>query len=85
MADTWGLPEVNHWWLPDDEQYPAVIQSIRTCVEQRGLLPTAAGKARGEDQWNIKSIFANLKVTDDPSMDSLPSSSSQLANARRGR
>lgn len=80
MANLWGLPELNHWWLPDNQNHSAVIQSIRSCVEHRvPISPMAAGRARSEDQRNIKSIFANLSVQDDE-----PSSSTH-AGTRRGR
>lgn len=62
MAELWGVPEINHWWLPDDESYPAVVRSVRSFMENR--LPLAARQSRSEDQRNIKGIFAQMTVHD---------------------
>lgn len=71
MAEVWGLPEVRHWWLPDDEACPAVVRSIHTFMADR--LTNVEGQSRSEDQRNIKGIFSQLSVGDNPK--SSPSSS----------
>ena len=63
MATIWNLPEINRWWIPNGEGYPAVIRSIRECMGDR--LPQAASKARSEDQRSIKGIFSSLTMRDE--------------------
>lgn len=60
MASIWDLPEINQWWIPNEEGYPEVIRSIRECMGNR--LPNAASHSRSEDQRNIKGIFSNLTI-----------------------
>lgn len=62
MAEHWEIPEIDHWWLPNEEAYPPVIRSIRSLMENR--LPQAASPSRSEDQRNIAGIFSSLTVHD---------------------
>ena len=55
MAELWGIPEVNEWWLPDEGICPPVVRSVRSFMENR--LPQAEGQSRSEDQRNIKGFF----------------------------
>ncbi len=64
MAAMWGIPEINHWWLPNDEAYPPVVRSVRSLMENR--LPQAPSRSRSEDQRTIKGIFSQLTVHDNP-------------------
>lgn len=50
-----------HWWLPNEENYPPVIRSIRGFVEER---TTPAKDAPGQDLFDMKGIFASLKLED---------------------
>jgi len=50
-----------HWWLPNDENYPPIIRSIRKFVEER----TAPAKdVATEDLRDMKAIFASLNLDD---------------------
>ena len=50
-----------HWWLPNDENYPPIIRSIRKFVEER----TAPAKdVSTEDLRDMKAIFASLNLDD---------------------
>ncbi|KAL9033734.1 MAG: hypothetical protein Q9214_007370, partial [Letrouitia sp. 1 TL-2023] len=60
MAELWGLPEILHWWLPDDEGYPAIIRSIRSFIEERTL--KSSEQAKTEDVRNMKAIFSKLTL-----------------------
>ena len=60
MAQTWGLPELNHFWLPEDEACPQIVRSIHTFMENR--LPQPEGRSRGEDQQNMKGLFSKLRI-----------------------
>ena len=64
MAELWGLPEVNEWWLPDGGFCSPVVRSIRSFMETR--LPHAEGESRSEDQRNIKGIFSQLSLHESP-------------------
>lgn len=63
LAQLWGLPEISHWWLPNDEGYPAIVRSIRAFMEGRPL--HANIQAKSEDVRTLKAIFSKLSVEDD--------------------
>jgi hypothetical protein len=50
-----------HWWLPNDEEYPPIIRSIRNFVEER---TSEAKTLPAEDLRDMKAIFASLKLDD---------------------
>ena len=50
-----------HWWLPNDENYPPIIRSIRKFVEERTSAPTDVPT---EDLRDMKAIFASLNLED---------------------
>lgn len=60
MAELWGLPEILHWWLPNDEGYPAIIRSIRSFIEDRTL--KSGEQAKTEDVRNMRAIFSKLSL-----------------------
>lgn len=64
MAELWGLPEVNEWWLPDEGTCPPVVRIIRSFTGNR--LPHAERESRSEDQRNIKGIFSQLSLHESP-------------------
>lgn len=64
MAELWGIPEVNEWWVPDEGTCPPVVRSVRSFMKNR--LPQAEGESRSEDQRNIKGIFSQLSFHESP-------------------
>ena len=64
MAELWGIPEVNEWWLPDEGMCPPVVRSVRSFMENR--LPQTEGQSRSEDQRNIKGFFSQLSLHESP-------------------
>lgn len=66
MADEWGVPEVNDWWLPDENACPPVVRTVQAFMEDR--LPQAGGQSRSEDQRNIKGIFSKLSLHENPKL-----------------
>ena len=74
MAELWDVPEIHHWWLPNDEGYPAIIRSIRDFIEDRTLKPR---DQPSEDLREIKGILSKMTIDDSP-RDS-PESSSSVA------
>lgn len=64
MADEWGVPEVNQWWLPDANACPPIVRSVQSFMEDR--VPQEEGQSRSEDQRHIKGIFSKLSLHDRP-------------------
>ena len=60
MAELWGIPEINEWWLPDEGICPPVVRGVRSFLGNR--LPHTEGESRSEDQHNIKGIFSQLSL-----------------------
>ena len=60
MAELWGIPEINEWWLPDEGICPPVVRGVRSFMGNR--LPHTEGESRSEDQRNIKGIFSQLSL-----------------------
>ncbi|KAG4443754.1 hypothetical protein IFR05_000745 [Cadophora sp. M221] len=61
MADLFQDRSCMHWWLPNDENYPPIVRSIRKFVEDRTSL---AKTEPAEDLRDMKAIFASLKLDD---------------------
>jgi len=61
LAETWRIPEVNHWWLPNDAGYPAVVREIRMMTEERINNPRDNFRV---DIRDMKTIFGNLALED---------------------
>lgn len=64
MADLFGDRSCMHWWLPNDENYPPIIRSIRKFVEER---TSTAKTMPAEDLRDMKAIFATMKINDETS------------------
>lgn len=59
MADLFKDRDCMNWWLPNNENYPAIIRSIRKFVEER----TAPAKdMSSEDLRDMKAIFSSMKL-----------------------
>ncbi|TVY80693.1 hypothetical protein LSUE1_G006092 [Lachnellula suecica] len=64
MADLFRDRSCMHWWLPNDENYPPIVRSIRKFVEGR----TAPAKdVPTEDLRDMKAIFSSLNLGDEQS------------------
>ena len=63
MATLWKLPDIHHWWLPNEEAYPAVARSVRSVLEARD--EDFDKRQRSQDQRDMRGIFSKLKLTDD--------------------
>ena len=62
MAELWGIPDIRHWWLPNEEGYLPIIRSIRSFIEERTLKP--GNQPQTEDLRNMKAIFSKLSIND---------------------
>lgn len=59
MADLFQDRSCMHWWLPNDENYPPIVRSIRKFVEER----TSPAKSEpAEDLRDMKAIFASMNL-----------------------
>ncbi|GKZ56145.1 hypothetical protein AnigIFM50267_001675 [Aspergillus niger] len=70
LAASWQKPEVNRWWLPDDEGYPSIIREVRAMTEERTSHPR---DNFGEDVSHMKTLFWNISL-DDTSSEGSPAS-----------
>lgn len=61
LAAMWELPDLNHWWLPNDEGYPDIVREIRAMTEERTNQPRDDFR---ENVRDMKSLFWKLSVDD---------------------
>ncbi|KAF7585233.1 hypothetical protein BBP40_011610 [Aspergillus hancockii] len=73
LATVWQIPELNHWWLPNDEGYPDIIREVRAMTEERSNNPRDNYR---ESVRNMRSLFWNISL-DDTSSETSPSSVAQ--------
>ena len=67
MAQMWSLPEVNHWWLPDDEGFTPLLRDIRAFIKERALAyERSKGDDLRDDLRDMKAIFAKLDIEESP-------------------
>ena len=62
MATLWNLPEINHWWLPNEEAYPSVVRSVRLLLEDR--LGDIDPHQRSKKQRDMRGVFAEMSIQD---------------------
>jgi hypothetical protein len=73
LAAIWQVPEINHWWLPNDEGYLDLIREIRAMTDERTNNPRDQFR---EDVRDMKAVLGKLKL-DDTESETTPSSTSQ--------
>lgn len=61
FAEFFRDPSCMNWWLPNNENYPTIIRSIRRFVEERSA---QAKDALSEDTRDMKTIFSQLNLDD---------------------
>ncbi|KAJ5963836.1 uncharacterized protein N7479_003712 [Penicillium vulpinum] len=59
LAAIWQVPEVNHWWLPNDEGYTNIVREIRSLTEERSLQPRDEMR---ENVRDMKSLLGRLNL-----------------------
>ncbi|KAL4917300.1 hypothetical protein BDW62DRAFT_184158 [Aspergillus aurantiobrunneus] len=70
LAAIWQLPGLNHWWLPDDKGYPALIREVREMTEERTNNPRDDYR---ESVRDMKAVFGKLNLDETESETSPPS------------
>ncbi|KAI1977929.1 hypothetical protein LOZ51_005861 [Ophidiomyces ophidiicola] len=73
LAELWKIPEVQNWWLPNDEGYPSVVRDVRAWTKER---VTDARDTFREAVRDIKAVLGNMNLEDNSSAGSSPSANS---------
>jgi hypothetical protein len=67
MAEIWHEPDVNHWWLPNEEGFTPLLRDIRAFIKERAV---AYEKSKGDDfrddLRDMKALFSKLNIDDSP-------------------
>lgn len=61
VAELFGDPALERWWLPNDEGFSPILQSIRGFADERNAI---AVTAQQESLREIRQIFAKLDLND---------------------
>ncbi|KAI4283469.1 MAG: hypothetical protein L6R38_002111 [Xanthoria sp. 2 TBL-2021] len=64
LASLWGISELRHSWLPNEEGYPPIVRSIRAFIEDR--TQNAGHQPKAEDVRTRKGLFDKLNMNDSP-------------------
>jgi hypothetical protein len=63
LAVIWQTPDVNHWWLPNDEGYTDLVREIRQLTAERSAQPRDELR---ENVRDLKTLFGRLSTDDTP-------------------
>ncbi|OJJ46711.1 hypothetical protein ASPZODRAFT_152146 [Penicilliopsis zonata CBS 506.65] len=63
LATVWDVPDLPHWWLPNDEAYPPLIREIRTMTHERASIPRDHFR---EDVRDMKMLFWKINLGESP-------------------
>ncbi|KAI9934702.1 hypothetical protein MW887_000319 [Aspergillus wentii] len=61
LATLWQMPELNHWWLPNDEGCPEIIREIRAMTDERINNPRDDFRQSVRD---MKTLFWKINLDD---------------------
>ncbi|KFY19225.1 hypothetical protein V493_08068 [Pseudogymnoascus sp. VKM F-4281 (FW-2241)] len=78
ISELFQDPTCMEWWLPNGENYPPTIRSIREFVEERTSSPRDEVT---EDLRDMKVLFGSLNLEDDKSNKSTPSDSKSTGDS----
>jgi hypothetical protein len=62
MAQLWGVPEVEDWWLPEQEGDLPILREIRKLIEERVRTGREEGTDGGDDLRDIKAVFSSMNI-----------------------
>jgi hypothetical protein len=81
MAEMWHEPEVNHWWLPNEEGFTPLLRDIRAFIKERAVAyEESKGDEFRDDLRDIKAIFSKLNIDDSPKSSPSEGSASGVIN-----
>jgi len=67
MAEIWHEPDVNHWWLPNEEGFTPLLCDIRAFIKERAVAyEEYKGDDFRDDLRDMKAIFSKLNIDDSP-------------------
>lgn len=72
MAEAWHDPEINHWWLPNDEGFFPLLQNIRAFTNERAKQSSQPLDHKSEDLRDMKAIFSKLNIEESPRSSNSP-------------
>ncbi|KAJ5353548.1 hypothetical protein N7541_006112 [Penicillium brevicompactum] len=61
LSAIWHAPEVNHWWLPNEEGYTNIVREIRELTAERSAQPRDELR---ENVRDMKTLFGRLNMND---------------------
>ena len=63
MSQLWQVPEVEHWWLPNEEGYLPILKEIRNVTDERVRnAKDSRQDAQADDLRGIKAIFSKMNI-----------------------
>ncbi|PKS09077.1 hypothetical protein jhhlp_003691 [Lomentospora prolificans] len=62
MSELFRDPSCVRWWLPNEEGYTPILQSIRTFADERNAV---AVSAQVENLREVRHVFAKMQLSDD--------------------
>lgn len=62
MAQLFRDPSCERWWLPNDEGFTPILQSVRAFADERNA---AAVTAQQESLREVQHIFAKLQLLEE--------------------
>jgi hypothetical protein len=67
MAEMWREPDVNHWWLPNEEGFTPLLRDIRAFIKERTVAyEESKGDELRDDVRDMKAIFSKLSIDESP-------------------
>jgi hypothetical protein len=67
MAEMWREPDVNRWWLPNDEGFSPLLRDIHAFMKERAVAyEQSRGDELRDDVRDMKAIFSKLNIDDSP-------------------
>lgn len=61
MSELFHEPSCVRWWLPNDEGFTPILQSIRTFADERNAV---AVSAQVENLREVRHVFAKMQLSD---------------------
>ncbi|KAL1992181.1 hypothetical protein VTN49DRAFT_4213 [Thermomyces lanuginosus] len=77
LAEVWQIPELNEWWVPNEDGCPPIIKEIRALTEERTTNPRDHFR---EDLRDMKSLFKRLSFDDNVSPTSSTTTSGMVSS-----
>jgi len=62
MAELFNDQSCVRWWLPNDEGFTPLLQSIRALADERNLM---AASAQSETLQQIRHVFSRMQIGPD--------------------